>query len=643
MEGKAMHWTAVTELLVAFLSVSGVRGQNGWSVTYSSSQICTIKGSTVDLKCNYTHPDTVGDTVIEVRKLIWYTKGDNYAPVDLKDDQDYAGRIKYKHGCTVAIRDVRESDSAVYKFRFITNHQNGKYTGSPGVTLSVSAVELQVIKWEHKQSGTLAEMTCKSKCLSDLHPYIWVKNGQDVLTQTSSSFSYTFSDADRISCAAAGHRNFPSPSVYMPNLPSVSMSSSGHIVEGDPINLTCSSDANPAATYTWYKKDTSGPISKGSQLVFKSIQSSDSGEYYCKAQNVLRIKASKVVFIDVKYAPRLPSVALRPSGEVVRGTSVNLICSSDANPTAEYIWFKKNNPEPLSNDSQLVFESIQSSDSGEYYCTSENMLNQVTSEGMFIDVKYPPSFPIVSRSFSGEVVEGDSLTLACSADANPAATYTWYKEHEANPLSKGPKLVFRSVQSSDSGKYFCAAENVLKRMTSGSILIDVEYAPNLPRISLSASEIMEGISLTLSCSSDSNPAANYTWFKEKEKMPQSSGQNLTITNIGRQHSGLYFCEAHNSRGSHKSAIHLTVAARNRNMTFKMMNITKLAAAALLLLTLLFVVSLWTRKKKPTDVKTESKEHVENIELDLCPEYENISTLRSFIASHEEREKQTNPT
>uniref|UniRef100_A0A3B3XWI9 Ig-like domain-containing protein n=1 Tax=Poecilia mexicana TaxID=48701 RepID=A0A3B3XWI9_9TELE len=365
-----------------------LRGQNGWSVTYSSSQICAIKGSTVDLKCNYTHPDTVGDTVIEVRKLIWYTKGENDTPVDLKDDQDYAGRIEYKHGCTVAIRDVRESDSAVYKFRFITNHQNGKYTSSPGVNLSVSAVELQVIKWERKQSGTRAEMTCKSKCLPDLHPYIWVKNGQDVLTQTSSSFSYMFSDADRISCAAAGHRNFPSPSVFL-----------------------------------------------------------------------------KVFMLFLPDAPRLPSVALRPSGEVVRGTSVNLICSSDPNPTAEYIWFKKNNPEPLSNYSQLVFESIQSSDSGEYYCTSENMLNQVTSEGIFIDVK---------------------------------------------------------------------------------------YAPKLPRISVSASEIMEGISLTLSCSSDSNPAANYTWFKENEKTPQSSGQNLTITNIGRQHSGLYFCEAHNSRGSHKS-------------------------------------------------------------------------------------------
>lgn len=86
----------------------------------------------------------------------------------------------------------------------------------------------------------------------------------------------------------------------MPNLPSVSLSSSGHIVEGDPTTLTCSSDANPVATYSWYKKDASGPLSKDSQLVFTSIQSSDSGEYYCKAENVLRIRTSKVVFIDVK-------------------------------------------------------------------------------------------------------------------------------------------------------------------------------------------------------------------------------------------------------------------------------------------------------------------------------------------------------
>lgn len=97
----------------------------------------------------------------------------------------------------------------------------------------------------------------------------------------------------------------------------------------------------------------------------------------------------------------------------------------------------------------------------------------------FFSLLDPPSFPVVSHSFPGEVVEGNSVTLTCSADANPGATYTWHKEHEANPLSKGPKLVFKSVQSSDSGKYFCTAENFLNRTTSDGFLIDVECKKNL--------------------------------------------------------------------------------------------------------------------------------------------------------------------
>ncbi|XP_015224601.1 PREDICTED: B-cell receptor CD22-like, partial [Cyprinodon variegatus] len=86
-------------------------------------------------------------------------------------------------------------------------------------------------------------------------------------------------------------------------------------------------------------------------------------------------------------------------------------------------------------------------------------------------------------------------------------------------------------------------------------------APRLPVVSLIPSgEIKEGMSLTLTCSSDANPAANYSWFNKNEKWPQYSIQNLTIANIGQQHSGLYYCEAINKRGSHKSAIHVTVFA-----------------------------------------------------------------------------------
>ena len=67
------------------------------------------------------------------------------------------------------------------------------------------------------------------------------------------------------------------------------------------------------------------------------------------------------------------------------------------------------------------------------------------------------------------------MTLTCSSDANPAANYTWYKENvNLKSLSKEPQLVFRSIQSSDSGKYYCTAENELGAETSGSSTIDVK-------------------------------------------------------------------------------------------------------------------------------------------------------------------------
>ncbi|MEQ2295899.1 hypothetical protein AMECASPLE_019323, partial [Ameca splendens] len=301
MEEKNMHLTAtVSAFVLAFLSQSGVQGQKSWSVTYSPSKICAIKGSTVELQCNYTYPSKTEDTVTEVKNLKWFTKGENTDPVDLKTDQDYVGRVEYKDGCTIEIRDVRETDSAVYKIRFITNHQHGKYTGLPGVHLFVSAFELHVIKSERRQNHTWTEMKCKSSCLPDQHPYTWIKNGKEILPGTSSSFSFTFSDTDHISCAAPGYEKFPSPSVYMPKLPSVSLGSSGEILEGSSITLICTSDANPAANYTWYKRNVPDPLGKDSQLVFKSVQSSDTGKYFCKADNMLKMITSEDISVDVE-------------------------------------------------------------------------------------------------------------------------------------------------------------------------------------------------------------------------------------------------------------------------------------------------------------------------------------------------------
>ncbi|CAB1427381.1 unnamed protein product [Pleuronectes platessa] len=53
-------------------------------------------------------------------------------------------------------------------------------------------------------------------------------------------------------------------------------------------------------------------------------------------------------------------------------------------------------------------------------------------------------------------MEGSSVTLTCSSDANPAAKYTWYKrsgDKQVQPLSEETQFVVSSIRSSDSGEY----------------------------------------------------------------------------------------------------------------------------------------------------------------------------------------------
>ncbi|KAL7405034.1 hypothetical protein ABVT39_022696 [Epinephelus coioides] len=395
-----------------------------------------------------------------------------YDPVDLTTDPQYSGRVQYdcdkiRNYCTLRITDLRESDSAVYKFRFTTN-QLSAYTGEPGVTLSVTALQVQVTRITVRHSVTEAELKCHSSCSpAGRLSYVWFKNKVEIRGEHTSSYKAWIGLSDNVSCAIRGHEEFPSPSVYAPKLPSVSVSPSAEIVEGSSVTLTCSSDANPAANYTWYKKTVNPrPLSEGPQLVFSSIQSSDSGQYYCTAENELGRRTSNDFTMDVKYAPRVPSVSVNPSGKIMEGSSVTLTCSSDANPGAKKTWYMENQKVLQGSDSVYQFMSISSEDRGKYYCTSENQHGRINSSSIFIDVQYAPKLPSVSVSPSAEIVEGSSVTLTCSSDANPAAKYTWYKEDEDSPKASGQIFTITDIRAEHSGNYYCEAQNSRGRHNS---------------------------------------------------------------------------------------------------------------------------------------------------------------------------------
>ncbi len=59
-------------------------------------------------------------------------------------------------------------------------------------------------------------------------------------------------------------------------------------------------------------------------------------------------------------------------------------------------------------------------------------------------------------------------------------------------------------------------------------------------------QIVEGDSVTLNCSSDSNPPAEISWFKGGTFV--GSGRIYRISKISSDHSGEYKCKSRNQHG-----------------------------------------------------------------------------------------------
>ncbi|XP_055769325.1 B-cell receptor CD22-like [Salvelinus fontinalis] len=296
--------------------------QKCWSVTYTHQKICALKGSTVNISCSYTYP-----SYHEIITAFWFTKWSGKDPEDLSSAPGYEGHIEYlgdkESDCTLRITDLRLSDSAGYRFRFITSGE--KFHGSP-VSLTVTDVVLEMDPTSVSERENVT-LTCRTKCTLDpITAYSWYKNGQPLPNSNTSSpvyilFSVSSEDTGRYSCAVEGHEDLPSAEEtltvrYGPRNTSVSVSPSGEIVGGSSVTLTCSSDANPPVyKYTWYKKNITSPKASGQSYSITNISSEDRGEYYCEAENTIASMNSTALMIIV--AGKQTSVVTAAVGIIV--------------------------------------------------------------------------------------------------------------------------------------------------------------------------------------------------------------------------------------------------------------------------------------------------------------------------------------
>ena len=95
------------------------------------------------------------------------------------------------------------------------------------------------------------------------------------------------------------------------------------------------------------------------------------------------IRSLTAVFFSCLDPPKSVSVSLSSSGEAAEGSSVNLTCSSDANPPVQnYTWFKEGGSSPVGSG-----HSYRALQSGSYYCVAQNEHGSQKSAAVTVTLK----------------------------------------------------------------------------------------------------------------------------------------------------------------------------------------------------------------------------------------------------------------
>ncbi|KAK9971149.1 hypothetical protein ABG768_027040 [Culter alburnus] len=197
-------------IFILFISSSVL--STGWNVIYPPP-ICAARGSNVTIACTFTY------TPAQVQQVLWCSVGPNHGNCldkpHVYDSEANNNQRNFQYigdktsNCSLLISNINQKYSGEYRFRFITDLSEGRWTGNPGVKISVHDVRLSITSSRENGSivvGDSLSLTCKLDC-RNLSEVQWFKNGDPIqYSHPILTFSgVTTKDSGNYSCSL---RNF---------------------------------------------------------------------------------------------------------------------------------------------------------------------------------------------------------------------------------------------------------------------------------------------------------------------------------------------------------------------------------------------------------------------------------------------------
>ncbi|GAA6229626.1 carcinoembryonic antigen-related cell adhesion molecule 1-like [Lates japonicus] len=205
-------------------------------------------------------------------------------------------------------------------------------------------------------------------------------------------------------------------------------------------------------------------------LVLRNLTEKDSGEYELIIIPNGAGQIPGTAKLEVQTKVSRPTMAC-PTENLIEGrTSVNLTCNADGFVSTR-VWLKDGRP--LVSGGRFSFHNgnrvlsinpVDRTDTGEFLCNVSNAFSFESAKCRLM-VNYGPDRPtIVQRPIGAELEE--SVTLHCSADSLPKATFFWTFR---NMKMYGPLYYIHEMQDWHLGKYTCTARNAVTGLEASDV------------------------------------------------------------------------------------------------------------------------------------------------------------------------------
>ncbi|XP_078143205.1 cell adhesion molecule CEACAM2-like [Centroberyx gerrardi] len=202
----------------------------------------------------------------------------------------------------------------------------------------------------------------------------------------------------------------------------------------------------------------------------------------------------------------------------------------------------------------LELRNLALSDSGEYRVSIVPDGGVALTGDSRLDIYLPASNVVVTPNTTDLSEFNSSVSLSCSSSGS-SLSFLWLNGSSEVSASEGvligdggSTLTIVSVTRYDEGPFTCQVSNPVSNAKSDPVSLSISFGPENTNLKLSPSKeyYEEGSNISLSCSTESRPAALFHWALNEDLL-SDTGPELRLNNIQMRQSGNYSCQAHNSK------------------------------------------------------------------------------------------------